>query len=164
MTPAQLQAFVSGTLLTEGGMSRFLAFGPACRVSLLVHAAMLWSLSACMSWRSEPVSPAQLIATKKPPVVRVTRTDSSKVILKDPEIAGDTLYGRPQSSLQAQPADRTGFPLTGIQDIATLKSDGTKTTLLVVGIGVATFGILCVADALGCGEEEVFAPVAVGRK
>jgi hypothetical protein len=50
-----------------------------------------------MSWRSEPVSPAQLIATKKPPVVQVTRTDSSKVILEDPEVAGDTLYGRPQS-------------------------------------------------------------------
>ncbi len=145
-------------------MFRFPALVQACRGHACPQAFLLFSLSACMSWRSQPASPAQLIPAEKPPVVRVTRSDSSKVILRDPEIAGDTLYGRPQSSLQAEPADRTGIPLAGIHDIATLKSDPTKTTLLVVGIGVATFGILCVADALGCGEEEVFAPVAVGRK
>ncbi|MFL5448851.1 MAG: hypothetical protein ACJ8A6_02100 [Gemmatimonadales bacterium] len=76
-----------------------------------------------MSWRSEPLSPAQLIATKKPPVVRVTRTDSSQVILKDP-----------------------------------------KTTLLVAGIGVATFAALCAADAFGCGSEDVAIADAIWTK
>jgi hypothetical protein len=85
-----------------------------------------------MSWRSEAVSPAQLIATRKPPVVRVTRTDSSKVILRD---LNDSL------------GDRTGIPLVGIHSIATRKSDPTKSTLLVVGIGIATFSALCAADA-----------------
>jgi hypothetical protein len=108
-----------------------------------------------MSWRSEPVSPAQLIATKKPPVVQVTRTDSSKVILEDPEVAGDTLYGRPQSSLEDEPADRTGIPLSGIQGIATRKSDPTKTTLLVVGIGITTFAALCAAESFGCGSQDI---------
>ncbi|HSJ76594.1 MAG TPA: hypothetical protein VK899_10500 [Gemmatimonadales bacterium] len=117
-----------------------------------------------MSWRSEPVNPTQLIATQKPPFVRVTMTDSSKVILRDPEVAGDTLYGRPQSSLEDQPADRTGIPLAGIQGVATLKSDPTKNILLAAGIGVVTFGVLCAADALGCGPEETFVPLASGRK
>jgi hypothetical protein len=125
---------------------------------------VLCSLSACMSWRSEPVSPAQLIATKKPPVVQVTRTDSSKVILEDPEVAGDTLYGRPQSSLEDEPADGTGIPLAGIQGIATRNSDPTKTTLLVVGIGVVAFAALCAADAFGCGPEENPTADAIGTK
>jgi hypothetical protein len=137
-------------------MFQFLPVGRACVAGAVILAAVLVSVSACMSWRSEPLSPAQLIATKNPPVVQVTRTDSSKVILKDPEIAGDTLYGHPQSSLDETPADRAGIPLAGIQSIATHKSDPTKTTLLVAGIGVATFAALCAADALGCGPEESF--------
>ena len=127
-------------------------------------AAVLVSLSACMSWRSESLSPAQLIATKNPPVVQVTRTDSSKVILKDLEVAGDTLYGHPQSSLEDTPGDRAGIPLAGIQGIATHKSDPTKTTLLVAGIGVATFAALCVADAFGCGSEDVAIADAIWTK
>jgi hypothetical protein len=92
------------------------------------------------------VGPAQLIATRKPPLVRITRTDSSEIILSDPAIIGDTLYGRPQSSVVNQPANRTAIPLIGIQDIVTLRSDPTKNTLLGVGIAVATLGFLCAAD------------------
>ena len=138
--------------LWRGGTGRF------------IPAAAVVALSGCMSWRSEAVSPAQLIATRKPPVVRLTRTDSSKVILRDPEVAGDTLYGRPQSSLNDSLVDRTGIPLAGIHSIATHQSDPTKTTLLVVGIGVAAFGALCAADAFGCGPEEDAIAFAIGTK
>ena len=55
-------------------MSRFLPLP-------FIRAVVVVALSGCMSWRSEPLSPAHLIATRKPPVVRVTRADSSKVIL-----------------------------------------------------------------------------------
>jgi hypothetical protein len=143
---------------------RFSHFVRISRIHACGQALVVFSLSACMSWRSEPVSPAQLIATKKPPVVRITSTDSSKLILRDPEVIGDTLYGRPQSSLEAEPADRTGIPLAGVQDIAILKSDPTKNTLLVIGVGVVTFSVLCAADALGCGPEETFVTAAGGTK
>ena len=133
-------------------MSPFLSLWRG-NTGVFIPAAVV-ALSGCMSWRSETMSPAQLIATRKPPVVRVTRTDSSKVILRDPEVAGDTLYGRLQSSLNDSLGDRTGIPLAGIHNIATHKSDPTKTTLLIAGIGVVTFGALCAADALGCGPEE----------
>jgi hypothetical protein len=121
-------------------MSRFLPLA-------FIRSAAVVALSGCMSWRSEALSPAQLIATRKPPVVRVTRTDSSKVILRD---LNDSL------------GHRTGIPLAGIHSIATLQSDPTKTTLLFVGIGVVTFGALCAADAFGCGPEEDAIASAVG--
>jgi hypothetical protein len=134
-------------------MYRF-PLGRICGAGTFIPAAAVVSLSGCMSWRSEALSPAQLIATKNPPVVRVTRTDSSKVILREPQVAGDTLYGRPQSSLNDSLGDRTGIPLAGIHSIATHQSDPTKNTLLFAGIGVVTLGALCAADALGCGPEE----------
>jgi len=89
-------------------------------------------------------------------------TDSSKVVLQDPEVAGDTLFGRPQSPSNDSLGERTGIPLAGIHSIATHQSDPTKTTLLLVGIGVVTFGALCAADAFGCGPEENTIAFAIG--
>jgi len=144
-------------------MYRF-PLGRICGAGTFIPAAAVVSLSGCMSWRSEALNPAQLIATRKPPVVRVTRTDSSKVVLRDPEVAGDTLFGRPESSPQDTPGGRTGIPLAGIHSIDTRKSDPTKSTLLVVGIGIATFTALCAADALGCGPDEAFLETASGAR
>jgi hypothetical protein len=138
-------------------MSRFLPLA-------FIRSAAVVALSGCMSWRSEALSPAQLIATRKPPIVRVTRTDSSKVILRDPEVAGDTLFGRPQSAVNDSLGDRTGIPLAGIHSIATHQSDPTKTTLLFVGIGVVTFAALCAADAFGCGPEEDAIAFGIGTR
>lgn len=139
----------------QGAMSRFLPL-------TFIPAAAVVALAGCLSWHSEALSPAQLIATRKPPVVRITRTDSSKVVLRDPEVAGDTLFGRPQSPSNDSLGERTGIPLAGIHSIATHQSDPTKTTLLLVGIGVVTFGALCAADAFGCGPEENTIAFAIG--
>jgi hypothetical protein len=135
-------------------MSRF-SRPAARRLSALVLLA-LYS-SGCMSWRSEPVSPAQLIAGQKPDVVRITRTDSSRVVIRSPSVQGDTLYGQLDSAQSGNPAARVGIPLAEVGEIATRRSDPTKTTLLGVGIAVGAFSLLCLgADALGCGEEPTF--------
>jgi hypothetical protein len=115
-------------------------------------------LSACMTWRPEPTRPADLISREKPPLVRVTRTDSSRAILRNPEVRGDSLYGLLQKSLDDDSKVRTGFPLTDISTVETRRSDGTRTVLLGAGIAVGTFTLLCLGDdAFGCGEDPVFA-------
>ncbi len=146
-------------------MSRFLRLGRARVTGAFIPAAALLSLSACMSWRSEPVSPAHLISTKKPPVVRVTRLGSSKVILEDPEVARDTLYGRPRSSSGDKVAGPAAIALADIEKVEIYKSDPGKTLLLVGGIGMVTLAIFCAEDALGCGTEDVAAvPLGMGSK
>ncbi len=114
-------------------MSRFLPLA-------FIPAAPVVALAGCLSWHSEALSPAQLIATRKPPVVRITRTDSSKVVLRDPEVAGDTLFGRPQSPSNDSLGERTGIPLAGIHSIATYQSDATRS----------------IADDLGAGRTKPF--------
>jgi hypothetical protein len=126
---------------------------------------ILFLLSACMGWRPEPTTPAYLITNQKPDVVRLTRSDSSRLILREPMVDGDTVYGRPQANLEADPEERIAIPLADVTSIATLHTDPTRTTLLVAGAAVATFSILCFgADVWFCGHEEVFAPAgSLGR-
>ena len=56
---------------------------------------LLCYLVACTSWHVEKdVSPLQLISTKQPHVVRLTRADGSRMVLDEPRIvAGDSLAG-----------------------------------------------------------------------
>jgi hypothetical protein len=152
---------------TRGVGPRALAkFGDAllamvCRTAPIQLALLL---SACMSWHPEPASPAELIATQRPDVVRITQSDSSRLILRDPAVQGDTLYGRPQASLDDEPQGRTAIPLGDIRGIATRQSDPTRTTLLGAGIVVTTVSVLCLgADAFGCGSEDIFANASGSR-
>jgi hypothetical protein len=111
-------------------------------------------LQACTSWQVEPVAPAELVS-RKPSVVRVTLPDSSHVVLNDPVVRGDTLYGYRQNLNQALVKRPDAVPLDRVQEIAVLRSDPTKNTLLVVGLGVGAFSTLCLlADAFGCGPDE----------
>src|SRR4029078_436 len=64
---------------------------PARRFGHLV--LLSTSLAACSSWQTQSVSPQQLLVTQHPRNIGGTRTDSSRVVLTEPEIVGDTLYG-----------------------------------------------------------------------
>ncbi len=92
--------------------------------------------------------------SQKPYVVRVVRSDSSRLVLRNPTIQQDSLYG----TLEASPGDtvpgRRGIPLADIRTIETRRSDPTKTALLGTGILVGTFTTLCLlADTFGCDDD-----------
>lgn len=63
-------------------------------VTGLVLAA--WSSSACTHWKVQSAFPEQVVSARRPQKVRVTRNDSSRIVLRRPEIVGDTLYGTPR--------------------------------------------------------------------
>jgi hypothetical protein len=76
------------------------------------------------------------------------------VVLNDPSVQGDTLYGTGVASDSANALQRTGLPLSDVKEIAVRRSDPTRTTLFIVGLGVALVSALCVADEFGCGPDE----------
>lgn len=111
-------------------------------------------LPACTSWRVEPVAPADLIATK-PYLVRLTLPDSSRLTLTDPVIRGDTLYGyRENADPRAGRPD--AVPVAQVREVAVRRPDPTKTTLFGVGVLVAAFSALCLADSFVCASDESF--------
>src|SRR2546430_17661706 len=61
----------------------------------IVCTLLVCYLAACTSWHvEEGMSPLQLISTKQPHVVRLTRADGSRMVLDQPRIvAGDSLAG-----------------------------------------------------------------------
>ena len=105
----------------------------------VASAVVATHLAACHSWRVEAVPPTQLLATSHPSEIRVTRQDSSKVVLATPGIVRDSLWGWSRGA-------ELGMPLTDVRAIATRHGDAGKSVFLGVGIFAglaATVGVIC---------------------
>ena len=98
------------------------------------------SLTACTKWQVQAVSPQQLLAERQPARVRITRADHTTIILRHPELVGDTLYGIGRDS--AGPAGRRqGVPLSDVAQVAIRKQDPLATGLLALGSAALAAGI-----------------------
>ena len=51
-------------------------------------------LTGCMTWKTQEVSPQQVIAEQQPGKMRVTLTNGRQLVLSQPGVSGDTLSGR----------------------------------------------------------------------
>ena len=106
----------------------------------IAYTLLLCYLAACTSWHVEKeVSPLQLISTKHPRVVRLTRADGSRMVLDQPRIAaGDSLagvrYGMPSS-----------VAVSDVTQVATPRLSAGKTIGLFLGLSVVAVGIAVIA-------------------
>jgi hypothetical protein len=117
-----------------------------------------------MSWQTAPSAPAALIAAERPEVVRITRSDSSRLVLWRPIIRQDTLYGSAELAAGDSAQGSRAIPLGDITAVETRRSDPTKTTLLGTGILVGTFTALCLfGDTFGCGDDAADILASVSR-
>ena len=107
----------------------------------IAYALLLWYLPACTAWHvEEGVSPQQLIATEHPTAVRVTRADSSHIVLNQPRItAGDSLSGLHKGAPSSVAvADVTQV---AIQRVSTGNTIGLLALFaVVIGAAVAIYG------------------------
>jgi hypothetical protein len=122
--------------------------GPARRLGHLL--LLSTSLAACSSWQAQTVSPQQLLVTQHPGKIRVTRTDSSKVVLTDPEIVGDTLYGRDGAARSTKSsAGREGVALANVGHVSLRRKDPFATGMLIGVPAAALIGAgLIIRNAL----------------
>jgi hypothetical protein len=108
-----------------------------------------WSLMtatyvcACTHWQVQSVSPQQVLETRKPQKIRVTRTDRTEVVLSQPTIVSDTLYGISAGSPRGtnQPLGE-GIALADVSRVAIRRVDPVRTTALVVGSAVVVAGAI----------------------
>jgi hypothetical protein len=99
-----------------------------------------------MSWKTQEATPQQLVNEEQPSRIRVTLTDSTRIVLTEPTISGDTLWGLVDG-------ERAGVPEPEIREMALWRANGT-TTVIVLGVGVvvaagAWYLITCDGD-LSC--------------
>jgi hypothetical protein len=108
----------------------------------ILLALSLSQLSACASWRVTSASPQQVMAEYRPSQIRVTRTDSTRLVLRHPRITGDTLYGANESrSARAEHATPYAVALADVGQVAIRKGDAGRTTLLALGSAALATGI-----------------------
>ena len=99
-------------------------------VTRLVLAA--WCSSACTHWKVQSAFPEQVVS-RRPQKVRVTRNDSSRVVLRRPEIVGDTVYGAPRDGRTAAGSPRPAVALTDVSEVAVRRVSVVRTSVLAFG-------------------------------
>jgi hypothetical protein len=110
---------------------------------LTLLAAVLWA-SACARWQPATQPVPDLLAQKGVEELRVTRADSSRLVLYHPVLVGDSLVGTrsrrtpatPFADTEARRADgpEVTLPLSDVRQVETRQARTGRTLLLVLGI------------------------------
>jgi hypothetical protein len=109
------------------------------RLGLLLAATLL---PGCHSWRTSDVPPAETLS-RRPEQVRVTRSDGTRLVLRYPRLAGDTLVGVGRASSSET---SVAVSLSDVRTIEVHRFDVGETVGLVAGIGATA---ILVAAAAG---------------
>ncbi len=115
-----------------------------CAASLLV---LILTSSGCQAWRVEPVRPESLLAARKQAIVRLTRSDGSRVVLEDPALRPDTITGI--ASSQGDDLE-VSIPLADVRQVETEHFSLGRTVGLGFGLAAATFGAILAAFIASC--------------
>ncbi len=102
---------------------------------------VLFGFSGCRSWRVATVPVAQVLADEAPEQVRLaTTTDSTKIVLHQPTIVGDSLRGLP-TALAINPRM---VSLADITEVAVRRFDLGKTLFrsFIIGGAVVLYELL----------------------
>jgi hypothetical protein len=91
------------------------------------------SLTACTKWQVQTLSPQQVLATRHPDKIRVTRADSTQVVLTKPQIVGDTLYG--------MAAGQRGVALADVSRVSIRRGDPLATGSVIGGTAAVLTGV-----------------------
>jgi hypothetical protein len=124
-----------------------LMWRPYHRRWLAVLGAVLLSLSACSSWRVQPVEPAAFVREHGPNQVRITRSDRSTIVLHQPAVVGDSIGVLVRVDTAGVPDPRAAVALSDIRAIAVRRTDGLKTAGACLGGALVGAFIICAASS-----------------
>ena len=99
-------------------------------------------LVACTEWHVEQARPQALLDAGHPTRVRVPRSDSTRIVLAQPAILGDSLVGQ----LQGHSA---GVAVADIASLAVRRTNAVNTLLLIGGVVLLAVGASAVGNSMG---------------
>ena len=103
--------------------------------------------SGCQAWHLEGTRPESLLVTRKPSVVRVTRSDGSKIVLEDPVLRTDTLSG----IASGQTADsEVAVPLADVRQVETPHFSAGRTIGLALGLAATVLATIAALFIISC--------------
>ena len=111
---------------------------PAARA--LIMGWLTLTAAGCVGWRTEQITPRELLSSREVNAVRVVKPDNTRIELWQPNIVGDSITGHPTERAIA----RLTVPLSVVQSIETRHTSIGKTLLAALGIGagVVLYGLI----------------------
>ena len=99
-------------------------------------ASLLLPQAACLAhWQDQRLGPREVIQQQQPEVLRVTKVDSTRVVLRDPQLADSVLVGVARDSVLS-------VPLAEVARVAVRKSGASAPILgiaALVGLGLLIY-------------------------
>jgi hypothetical protein len=98
-------------------------------------------LPACTTWRRQSFPVQAVILDEHPKRIRLTRLNGSRVEITNPRIVGDSIVG-------ASPGSMRFFAAVALDDIRIVETQqihAGKTTLVMVGLGIAALAVVAAA-------------------
>ena len=115
------------------------------RRSIYALTLVVCNAAGCTGWRQvHEGMPAAL--ERKPRELRITKADSSRIVVKAPALVGDTVVGA---------GNETRVPTAAIVRVETRGLDGSNTAALIGGVGLlVVVGVIAAQSAVenGLGE------------
>lgn len=104
---------------------------------LIVAIIMTSYLAACTAWRVQEAAPQKAAA------LRITLADGRRLLLRDPQVIGDSLVGFALQGQVSRPSGRVrvAFLAADLQRIEGRKLDGSRTALALISLG-AVIGLV----------------------
>ena len=118
---------------------------PSARTVLILYL----SCTACTSWRPDSLTP-QAVVQSKPSSLRVTLTDSSQVIVNNPQLQGDTIVGLGEQKGQVR------VPIDSVLLTDTRRGDAGKSVLAVLGVAAGLFAVVVGVYVISCNQNNCY--------
>ena len=101
----------------------------------------------CTSWEVVSPSPEEYLKTHTPEEARVTRVDSTRIVLRAPKIQADSIVGTVGGGMKADdPLRITGVPLA---EVGAVEVSHTEAGAVLAAVGVGMILLAAIAAASG---------------
>ena len=120
--------------------------------ALSVFVLFSYVLVSCTTWKDPGWPVVETVREKQPSEVHVTLRDGRSMAIREPRVEGDSLIG-----VSGRPPDavRTAFATSDVTRVEVNELSGSRTALLVLGIGAAAFLVLLIGlRDVGPGEDD----------
>ena len=101
----------------------------------------------CQAWHVQDIAPESLLATQ-PRIIRVTRTDGSRVLLEDPVLRSDTVSGLVADRREGQ--QQVSIPIADVRQVETPRFSVERTVGLFAGLGALVLATIAITFAIAC--------------
>ena len=112
----------------------------------LVCSLFAIAVPACSHWARQDLPTPQVVESRHPDRIRVTRRDGRLIVFLAPQVAGDSLVGTAEDATTGTRTARYGIPLADVREVAVRRVNVGATIALAAGVGLTAAVVAAAAS------------------